>query len=71
VCITRGLLSLLPAGNAVLMLGAVPKGRILLFTIALSLLTGLILPARPHSASRAPMRAPLREAVGSVAGSFT
>src|SRR6476620_10378329 len=36
VWITKGLLSLLPTGNAVLMLSANPNGRIMLFTIGLS-----------------------------------
>ncbi len=65
----RGLLTLLPAGNAVLMLSATPNAHILLFNIALSLFTGLIFGIAPaFRFTRADLWSTLREAVGSVAG---
>ena len=69
VWITKGLLSLLPTGNAVLMLSAAPNGRILLFNIALSLLTGLIFGIAPaFRSTRLDLWGTLKDAAGSVAG---
>jgi predicted permease len=69
VWITKGLLSLLPTGNAVLMLSANPNARILLFNIGLTLLTGLIFGIAPaFRATRLDLWSTLKDAVGSVAG---
>ena len=69
VWITKGLLSLLPTGNAVLMLSANPNGRILLFNIGLSLLTGLIFGLAPaFRSTRLDLWSTLKDAAGSVAG---
>jgi predicted permease len=69
VWITKGLLSLLPAGNAVLMLSANPNGRILLFNSVLSLLTGVIFGVAPaFRSTRLDLWSTLKESVGSVAG---
>lgn len=67
--VTKGLLSLLPTGNAVLMLSADPNGRILLFNIGLSFVTGLIFGLAPAIGStRLDLWSTLKDAVGSVAG---
>jgi predicted permease len=67
--ITKALLSLLPTGNALLMLSARPNGRIMLFNFGLSLLTGLIFGLAPALRStRLDLWSSLKDAVGSVAG---
>lgn len=69
VWITKGLLSLLPTGNAALMLSANPNGRIMLFNIGLSLLTGLIFGLAPaFRSTRLDLWSTLKDSAGSVAG---
>jgi predicted permease len=68
VWITKGLLSLLPTGNTVLALSANPNGRIMLFSIGLSLFTGLIFGLAPALRSiRLDLWSTLKDAAGSVA----
>jgi predicted permease len=69
VWITKGLLSLLPTGNSALALSANPNGRILLFSIGLSLVTGLIFGLAPaFRSTRSNLWSTLKDGAGSVAG---
>ena len=66
---TRGLLALVPAEGNPLLLNASPDWRILSFTLALTLLTGLIFGLIPAlRASRPDLWTTLKDAVGSIAG---
>ncbi len=66
---TRGLLTLIPAEGNPLLIRPTPDLRILLFTITLTMLTGLIFGLMPAlSASRPDPWSTLKETIGSVAG---
>src|SRR5438477_1850333 len=66
---TRGLLALVPSEGNPLLIRAVPDPRILLFTLALTFLTGLIFGLVPAlRASRPDLWTTLKDAVGSIAG---
>jgi predicted permease len=69
VAMTRGLLALVPAEGNPLLIRAQPDLRILLFTLALTFLTGLIFGLVPAlRASRPDLWTTLKDAVGSIAG---
>ena len=70
IAMTKGLLALVPSEGNPLLIRAVPDTRILLFTLALTVVTGLgfgLVPAL--RASRPDLWSTLKDAVGSVAGS--
>ena len=70
IAMTRGLLALVPAEGNPLLIRAQPDLRILLFTLALTFLTGLIFGLVPAlRASRPDLWTTLKDAVGSIAGS--
>jgi len=70
VALTRGLLSLATTTDAHLLLHATPDLRVLLFTLALTFLTGLIFGLVPAlRASRPDLWTTLKDAVGAIAGS--
>jgi predicted permease len=63
------LLAALPGDQAALTLSATPDARVLLFTLALALVTALLFGVAPAwQAARAPVTATLKEEGGSVAG---
>jgi predicted permease len=69
VAMTRGLLALIPAEGNPLLIRPEPDLRILLFTLALTLLTGLIFGLAPAvRASRPDLWTTLKDTVGSLAG---
>ena len=69
VAMTRGLLALVPSGGNPLLIRAEPDSRILLFTLALTFLTGLIFGLLPAlRASRPDLWVTLKDAMGSIAG---
>ena len=69
VWIDQALLSFLPADDAVSTLSIVPDSRILLFTLGVSLLTGVIFGLVPALQSTRPQLAgTLKDQVGSIAG---
>ena len=66
---TKGLLALIPAEGNPLLIQPLPDGRILLFTLAVTTLTGLIFGLVPAlRASRPDLWTTLKDAVGSIAG---
>ncbi|HVX65735.1 MAG TPA: ABC transporter permease [Bryobacteraceae bacterium] len=70
VAMTRGLLALVPTEGNPLLLRAEPDLRILLFTLALTSLTGLIFGLLPAlRASRVDLWTTLKDAVGAIGGS--
>ena len=69
IAMTRGLLALVPTEGNPLLIQAEPDLRILLFTLALTFLTGLIFGLVPAlRASRPDLWTTLKDAVGSIAG---
>ena len=67
--LTRGLLALIPSDGPPLLIHAQPDGRVLLFTLAVTCLTGLIFGLVPAlRASRPDPWATLKDSVGSIAG---
>jgi predicted permease len=70
IVLTRGLLSLVPAEGQPLLINARPDVRILAFTFALTLATGIIFGLLPAlRASRPDPWTTLKDTVGSIAGS--
>jgi predicted permease len=70
MAMTRGLLALVPAEGSPLLIRPEPDLRILLFTLALTLFTGLLFGLLPAlRASRPDLWTTLKDAVGSIAGS--
>jgi predicted permease len=66
---TRGLLALVPVEGNPLLLSATPDARILIFTIALTMLTGIVFGLLPAlKATRPDLWGTLKDAVGSIAG---
>jgi predicted permease len=69
ILLTRGLLSLLPSGSAPLLIAPTPDGRILLFTLGLTVLTALVFGLLPAlRASRSDPWTTLKDTIGSIAG---
>jgi predicted permease len=67
---TRGLLALIPVEGNPLLIRPEPDGRILLFTLGVTLLTGLIFGLVPAlRASRPDLASTLKDTMGSIAGS--
>ncbi len=70
VAMTRGLLALIPAEGNPLLIRPWPDLRILMFTLALTFVTGLVFGLVPAlRASRPDLWTTLKDAVGSIAGS--
>ena len=69
VLLTRGLLALIPAGTQPLLISAYPDARILAFTVALTVVTGIVFGLLPAlRASRPDPWTTLKDTVGSIAG---
>ncbi len=67
--LTRGLLSLVPTGGQPLLVSPRPDGRILVFTIGLTFVTGIVFGLLPAlRASRPDPWTTLKDTVGSIAG---
>jgi len=67
--LTRGLLRLVPTDGQPLMINAYPDARILVFTVALTFLTGIVFGLLPAlRASRPDPWTTLKDTVGSIAG---
>ena len=70
IAMTRGLLALVPSEGNPLLIRSEPDLRILLFTLGLTLVTGLLFGLVPAlRASRPDLWSTLKDAVGSIAGS--
>jgi predicted permease len=70
VVLTRALIALVPGGSSPLLIEPTPDLRILLFTLALSVATGIIFGLLPAlGASRPDPWATLKDTVGAIAGS--
>ena len=70
IALTRGLLALMPAGGSPLLVEPTPDLRILSFTLALTLATGIIFGLLPAlRASKPDTWGTLKDTVGAVAGS--
>jgi predicted permease len=69
IVLTKGLLGLVPAGSAPLLVRAEPDLRILAFTLALTFVTGIVFGLLPAlRASRPDPWSTLKDTVGSIAG---
>jgi predicted permease len=67
---TRALLALVPSEGAPLLIQPLPDGRILLFTVAVTFVTGIVFGLAPAlRASRPDVWTTLKDTIGSVAGS--
>jgi len=70
IAMTRGLMAMVPAEGNPLLISTEPDLRILLFTLGLTLFTGLVFGLAPAlRASRPDLFTTLKDAVGSIAGS--
>jgi predicted permease len=70
IALTRGLIAFVPQGGTPLLVQATPDGRILLFTLGVTLLTGIVFGLLPAlRASRPDPWTTLKDTVGALAGS--
>ena len=69
VLLTKGLIALVPAGSAPILISGLPDPRILAFTAGLTVLTGIIFGLAPAlRASRPDLWTTLKDTMGSIAG---